>query len=219
MAQPGVLEGAGAFESVAKNTIVKAAKQGKRIEFWAPDRRSNCLEDHTGLTAATDKKSFDAAANYYFKGKPVNGKRFAGFTNNLDNIGKYGWSRTSASNRRPEDQYAIMKADVPDQQTRKRGRCCAAGIPWVDSSPDTRRMGLRRQPGDHRRRRVQPVRGLFRPRHRHHLRPHRDVQLAQPAAGHQGHGADARHSQGARPGRRPAVRPDRLGAARWRCRR
>ncbi|QHN32730.1 hypothetical protein GII32_22160 [Gordonia amarae] len=124
VAQPGVLEGAGAFESVAKNTIVKAAKQGKRIEFWALDRRSNCLEDHTGLTAATDKKSFDVAANYYFKGKPVNGKRFAGFTNNLDNIGKYGWLKNIGVKQTLEDQYAIMKADVPDQQTRKRKMLC-----------------------------------------------------------------------------------------------
>ena len=51
VAQPGILEGAGAFDSVARNTVAAAAKNGKHIEFWALDRRSNCLEDHTGVQA------------------------------------------------------------------------------------------------------------------------------------------------------------------------
>ncbi|WP_333716181.1 hypothetical protein [Gordonia sp. (in: high G+C Gram-positive bacteria)] len=124
VAQPGILEGAGAFESIAKNTIVKAAKQGKHIEFWALDRRSNCLEDHTGLEAGNAKKSFDVAADYYFKGKPLGGKKFTGFTNNIDNVTKYPWLKNVGVKQTLEDQYAIMKADIPDQQGRKQKVLC-----------------------------------------------------------------------------------------------
>ena len=49
VAQPGILEGAGAFDSVARNTVKAAAEKGEHIEFWALDRRSNCLEDNTGI--------------------------------------------------------------------------------------------------------------------------------------------------------------------------
>ncbi|RSS99673.1 hypothetical protein EF905_35970, partial [Streptomyces sp. WAC05374] len=65
VAQPGVFEGAGAFDSVARNTVARAADSGRYIEFWALDRRSNCLEDHTGVAAALQTGSFDTAADYY----------------------------------------------------------------------------------------------------------------------------------------------------------
>src|SRR4051812_28589676 len=43
---PGFLGGAGSFDQVARHTVRDAAARGKHVEFWALDRRSNCLEDH-----------------------------------------------------------------------------------------------------------------------------------------------------------------------------
>ncbi|MCG8916505.1 hypothetical protein L6E12_11970 [Actinokineospora sp. PR83] len=42
IAQPGIFDGAGAFDGVARNTITQAVGQGAHVEFWALDRRSNC---------------------------------------------------------------------------------------------------------------------------------------------------------------------------------
>src|SRR4051794_15097033 len=69
IAQPGILEGAGAFDSVARNTIAQAAAQGRHIEFWALDRRSNCLEDHTGLDAGRIARNAHVAVDYYYRNK------------------------------------------------------------------------------------------------------------------------------------------------------
>src|SRR5581483_8491639 len=48
VAQPGIFEGAAAFDSVARNTIAAGLKQGRHLEFWALSRRANCLVDRTG---------------------------------------------------------------------------------------------------------------------------------------------------------------------------
>jgi hypothetical protein len=65
VSQPGVLEGAGAYESVARNTVADAASRGKNIEVWAMDRRSNCLEDHTGFEAGRASGDVNDALDYY----------------------------------------------------------------------------------------------------------------------------------------------------------
>ena len=48
---PGFLGGAGTFDQVARNTVRAAAERGRPVEFWALDRRANCLEDHHGVHA------------------------------------------------------------------------------------------------------------------------------------------------------------------------
>ncbi len=67
VAQPGIFEGAGAFDSVARNTVSAAAKSGRHIEFWALDRRSNCLEDRTGVLAGLKAKDVHLAVDYYYR--------------------------------------------------------------------------------------------------------------------------------------------------------
>ncbi|MFT3716911.1 MAG: hypothetical protein QM774_13500 [Gordonia sp. (in: high G+C Gram-positive bacteria)] len=124
IAQPGILEGAGAFESVARNTVVKAAAEGRHVEFWALDRRSNCLEDHTGLRAGVADKSFATAAGYYLHGKPVNGKRFAGFPDLVSSAGQLAWLKHVDLEQTLNDEYAIMRAEVPDQKARKQKFLC-----------------------------------------------------------------------------------------------
>ncbi|MGW2635735.1 hypothetical protein [Streptomyces sp. NPDC001348] len=116
VAQPGILEGAGAFDSVARNTVARAAEQGRHIEFWALDRRSNCLEDHTGI----DSGDQHTAVDYYYRGKKVNGRTFAGFTGN----DRLGWMAKLGIEQTVRDQYDLLTAELPDQQLRKRKVLC-----------------------------------------------------------------------------------------------
>ncbi|TQJ86144.1 hypothetical protein [Streptomyces sp. SLBN-31] len=116
VAQPGILEGAGAFDSVARNTVTSAAEQGEHIEFWALDRRSNCLEDHTGV----DSGDQHTAVDYYYRGKQVNGRTFAGFADN----GQLGWMAKLGIRQTVRDQYDLLTAELPDQNLRKRKLLC-----------------------------------------------------------------------------------------------
>ena len=64
------------MESLARNTVRAAA--GRSVAFWALDRRSNYLEDTTGIRAALAAEDFSVAADYYFDGAPVDGRAFGG---------------------------------------------------------------------------------------------------------------------------------------------
>ncbi|MEO7331820.1 MAG: alpha/beta fold hydrolase [Minicystis sp.] len=75
---PGFLGGAGSYDSLAR-ALVRRSTEGEAFEAWAIDRRSNLLEDHHGLDVAEVKKDPEIAAGYYFDGKEVEGKTFAGF--------------------------------------------------------------------------------------------------------------------------------------------
>ena len=121
VAQPGVLEGAGAFESVARNTVAEAARAGQSIEFWALDRRSNCLEDHTGIDAALASGSFGTAADYYFDRVPVAGRQFGGFDTTAPHV---QWLRGQGLEQTLRDQYDLMVAEIPDQRTRAEKMLC-----------------------------------------------------------------------------------------------
>ncbi|HEX6355851.1 hypothetical protein [Actinophytocola sp.] len=120
VAQPGILEGAGAFDSVARNTIVEAARRGSHIEFWALDRRSNCLEDHTGLSAGLAARDFHVAVDYYYRSRPVAGRTFAGF---LDNS-QLGWLGRVGLEQTVRDQYDLLVAELPDPAVRRQKVLC-----------------------------------------------------------------------------------------------
>ncbi|WDV56449.1 hypothetical protein PV963_42000 [Streptomyces coeruleorubidus] len=116
VAQPGILEGAGAFDSVARNTVARAAEQGLHIEFWALDRRSNCLEDRTGIASGDQHTAVD----YYYRGKQVDGRTFGGFAGNE----KLGWMAKLGIEQTVRDQYDLLTAELPDQTQRKRKVLC-----------------------------------------------------------------------------------------------
>jgi hypothetical protein len=120
VAQPGILEGAGAFDSVARNTITEAARQGRHIEFWALDRRSNCLEDHTGRDAGLAAGDLHLAVDYYYRNRSVGGKTFAGFLENseLGWLGRVGLAQTV------RDQYDLLLAELPDPAVRRQKVLC-----------------------------------------------------------------------------------------------
>ena len=79
VAQPGIFEAAGAFDQVARHTIELAEAAGYHVEFWALNRRSNCLTDTYGVQAAIAAHNPQVAFDYYYGGKTVNGQRFPGF--------------------------------------------------------------------------------------------------------------------------------------------
>ncbi|MFC8182051.1 hypothetical protein ACFULT_24535 [Rhodococcus sp. NPDC057297] len=120
VAQPGVFEGAGAFDSVARNTVAAAAAEGNSVEFWALDRRSNCLEDHHGVQAALETGDFDTAANYYFSGQEVDGRTFAGYADGADTQ----WLESQGLEQTLRDQFDILRLELPDPTTRKDKVLC-----------------------------------------------------------------------------------------------
>ncbi|SNR23271.1 hypothetical protein [Actinomadura mexicana] len=120
VAQPGILEGAGAFDSVARNTVSAAARSGKHIEFWALDRRSNCLEDGTGIQAGLRAKDTRLAVDYYYRQKEVDGRKFAGYQTN-DQV---AWLQNVGLEQTVRDQYDLMVRELPDQAVRKRKMMC-----------------------------------------------------------------------------------------------
>ncbi|MFE5753702.1 hypothetical protein ACFQ7I_08340 [Streptomyces massasporeus] len=116
IAQPGILEGAGAFDSVARNTVTRAAEQGQYIEFWALDRRSNCLEDRTGIASGDQHTAVD----YYYRGEQVDGRTFGGYTGNA----QLGWMAKLGIEQTVRDQYDLLTAELPAQALRKRKVLC-----------------------------------------------------------------------------------------------
>ncbi|MGW2327773.1 hypothetical protein ACWC5C_18635 [Streptomyces sp. NPDC001700] len=116
VAQPGILEGAGAFDSVARNTVARAAEQGRHIEFWALDRRSNCLEDRTGIGSGDQH----AAVDYYYRGKEVGGRTFDGYVGNS----RMGWMAKLGIEQTVRDEYDLLAAELPDQRVRKQKVLC-----------------------------------------------------------------------------------------------
>ncbi len=120
VAQPGIFEGAGAFDSVARNTVAEAAKQGRHLEFWALDRRSNCLEDHLGTQAGLASGDVRLAVDYYYRGADVEGRRFGGVVPN----DQLGWLGHIGVAQTVQDQYDLLTAELPDPQVRKRKVLC-----------------------------------------------------------------------------------------------
>lgn len=120
VAQPGIFEGAGAFESVARNTVATAAEHGMHVEFWALDRRSNCLEDRTGTQAALATGDLDTATDYYFHGKEIDGRRFEGYASGSD----VAWLAQVGLEQTLRDQYDLLRHEFPDQTVRKEKVLC-----------------------------------------------------------------------------------------------
>ena len=120
VAQPGIFEGAGAFESVARNTVVAASERGLHVEFWALDRRSNCLEDHVGMRAALETGDLDTATDYYFRDAEIDGARFEGHATGSD----VAWLAHVGLEQTLRDQYDLLRHEFPDQKVRKEKVLC-----------------------------------------------------------------------------------------------
>ena len=143
---PGFLGGAGSFDQVARNTVRSAAKRGRSVEYWSLDRRANCLEDHRGIRAAAKAEDPSVAFDYYWGGRPVNGKTFGGFVSPQDAafLGSFGLERTM------QDWYEVLRTGIPGQRRRAHKVICgghslggpltAAFASWdFDGDPNTTR--------------------------------------------------------------------------------
>ncbi len=117
IAQPGVLEGASAFYNVAANLVTRAySERGKFVEFWAVDRRPNCLEDLTGLKLAKSTGDVHDAIDYYYRNKSYEGRRFAGFLNPFTDA---AWLVDMGMDRTLRDWNEIITRGIPDQSVRQ----------------------------------------------------------------------------------------------------
>ncbi len=116
---PGLIEGATAFDPVARNTIRESRRRGKSIEVWGIDRRSNCLEDRTGITGSEAAGDVDTMLGYYYGGQPVNGKTFRGFAQpNATFLADLGVAQTV------RDYNAVLTNELPSQPWREEHVIC-----------------------------------------------------------------------------------------------
>lgn len=143
---PGFLGGAASFDQLARNTVRAAAKRGKHVEFWALDRRANCLEDDRGIRAATRAEDYRKGYGYYFGGEEVRGKAFGGFKTPSEAafLGEFGLERTV------RDWYTVLRSGIKGQRRRARKFICgghslggpltAAFSSWdFDGDPETKK--------------------------------------------------------------------------------
>ena len=116
---PGFLEGATAFDPVARNTIRESARRGKSIEVWAIDRRSNCIEDLTGVDHVEQTGDIDSALDYYYGKKPLNGKTFdTPFNRPPKLLAEFGIGQTI------NDYNAVLTTELPSQPWREQHVIC-----------------------------------------------------------------------------------------------
>jgi hypothetical protein len=117
---PGFLSGAAPFDQVARNTIRNAAARGKHVEVWAMERRSNCLEDNTGVREAIKAGDPTLGWDYYWGNATVNGKRFSGFASAAD----AAWLEGMGLDQTMRDWNAVNRAGLPGRRLRAKKLVC-----------------------------------------------------------------------------------------------
>lgn len=116
--QPGTYSGATNLAPQAPQVVRKAAAQGKFVEYIALDRRANCAEDNSGWDAAAREGDYHRAAEYYFRGKEVDGKRYAPPTpQSLSYLGEFGLALAM------DDWRAVIEQVLPDPVDRGKSFC------------------------------------------------------------------------------------------------
>ncbi|WP_167486808.1 hypothetical protein [Nocardia terpenica] len=127
-AEPGLQGGAMSYDIKARQVVDKAAAQGKHVEFWTVDRRSDCLIDRTGLDAAAAARDYHVALDYYFNGKQIDRKTFAGTKDWWDIPGSPHGSASFLRNDRQEqeirDWHQIQANAIPDPAVRAKKVFC-----------------------------------------------------------------------------------------------
>jgi len=120
VSMPGIFAGASMHDQVGRNVVRRAAKQGKDVEYWALDRRSNCLDDHRGVRTAAKHHNPNLAFGYYWRNRKVHGHRFPGFVSESQAafLKHVGVARTV------RDEYAVLRTGVPKLSVRRRKVLC-----------------------------------------------------------------------------------------------
>ena len=146
VSMPGIFPGASMHDQLARNVVRRAAKRDRHVEYWALDRRSNCLEDHRGVRAADRAEESEIAFDYYWRGREVRGRKFGGFKSAEET----GFLREVGLEQTVRDWYAVLRSGIPNRRTRRKKVLCGGhslGGPlttafagWdFDGDPETRR--------------------------------------------------------------------------------
>jgi len=112
---PGRSGGNNAFDYLGRQLVSMAENSGRgSLEVWAIERRTNCLEDLTGMNAAEDAGNPGIALDYYYFGAVVDGGTFQGFLTDEDVpfLSEFGAKLVM------EDLYTVITSKIPSQQDR-----------------------------------------------------------------------------------------------------
>ncbi|MEC3919394.1 hypothetical protein [Nocardia sp. CDC160] len=112
--QAGITAGASSLEIAARNLIAALADRGLTVEVWAMERRSYGLTDATGMRAAVEQGDYRVAIDYYYNGKPIDGRTFAGWVPDRDQrfLAEWGVTRTV------DDWHEVHVRELPDRTVR-----------------------------------------------------------------------------------------------------
>ncbi len=114
-AQPGNIGGPSSLSTLAISTLRKLRDAGETAEYWSMARRPVCMEDRSAMDAANRAQDYHVALDYYFGGKPVDGRSFSGWADNSRQrwLGDYGLRQTI------EDWHFINSREMPSAADRK----------------------------------------------------------------------------------------------------
>jgi len=113
---PGYMGGANSFNYIGRQLVSMAEADPRgSLEVWAMDRRTNCLEDLTGMNAAEDGGDPGIAVDYYYNSTEVAGHTFQGFLgeNDVPFLSEFGLKLLM------DDIQKIITAMIPDQEDRR----------------------------------------------------------------------------------------------------
>lgn len=111
---PGAIAGARSLQPLGRNTIRMLGEAGLIAEVWVIDRRANGVEDHSAIEVAMAEGDYHLALDYYYGGRTVGGRKFAGFRpdRELGFLAEFGMARTV------EDLHAVLCRELPDPDVR-----------------------------------------------------------------------------------------------------
>ncbi len=120
VSMPGLLGGASSLELNAAQVVQRAADAGHAVEYWALDRRSNCMEDHSGIEAGLRAGNPGVALDYYHHGLEVDGRTFGGYgtQSRLKWLGSVGLEQTL------QDYRDVITSGIPDPEVRRTKVYC-----------------------------------------------------------------------------------------------
>lgn len=117
---PGILAGASMHDRLARNVVRHGSLAGLSFEYWALDRRANCLEDRRGIAAARRAGDASVAWEYYWGDREVRGRRFTGFADPLETqfLSEIGLEQTV------RDEFAVIRNGIPERRVRRERVFC-----------------------------------------------------------------------------------------------
>ena len=116
---PGIFAGAGSLDIFARNMVRTARKDGRHVEVWTLDRRSNCLEDHYGVDQGKKRRDYRLAMNYYYHGAAIDGRKFAGFRSPQD----AQFLKAVGLDRTVRDEYIVINRGMRHWLRKKKVFC------------------------------------------------------------------------------------------------